>query len=167
MKRAEAEALQAECRRLLDQDAANMDVWEGLGRAEYELGQFEQARAALARAVELDPTRLKSWNGLGRAEYMLKHDARAMQAFDRALALQPDNVLAGSIWELKGLILSRQGRQHEALSAFETALSLDPSQRSYWTYRVGALIRLRRFRAAWRAWHEEMQAYHEGVWHRP
>lgn len=167
MNQAEAEALRAECRRLLDQDTTNVDAWEGLGRAEYALGQYWQARVAFERATELDPTRVHSWDGLGRTEDALKQYARATQAFDRALALHPDKVLAASIWELKGLTLSHEGKEGEALSAFETALALDPSQRSYWTYRVGALARLRRFRDAWRALREEMRAYREGVWHKP
>jgi tetratricopeptide (TPR) repeat protein len=166
MNSTEAHVLRTQYRRLLDHNAANVDAWEGLGRAEYELGQFEQARAAFENVTQLDPTRLHGWDGLGRAEYVLKHDARAMHAFDRALALQPDNVLSGSIWELRGLMLSRQGRQREALSAFETALALDPSQRNYWVYRVGTLIRLRRFRDAWTALRDAMRAYHKGVWHR-
>jgi tetratricopeptide (TPR) repeat protein len=166
MNRTEADALQAQCRRMLSQDAANVDAWEGLGRAEYALSQYVQARAAFEKATQLDPTRVHSWDGLGRADDALKQYARATQAFEQALALQPDASLAASIWEAKGFMLSRQGKEGEALRAFETALALDPSQRSYWSYRVGALARLRRFRDAWRALREEMQAYHEGVWHR-
>ena len=162
----EAEALRAQCQRLLDRDTTNADAWEGLGRAEYALGHFEQARLAFEHATQRDPTRLHSWDGLGRAEYVLRHDAQAIQAFDRALALQPDDVLAAAIWELKGLTLSRQGKQVEALRAVENALALDPSQRNYWSHRAAALVRVRRFRDAWRALRDAMRAYHEGVWHR-
>ncbi len=76
------------------------------------------------------PNNAKRWSELGSLLVSVFRFQEALMALDRALAIDPT---IGRAWYLRGLALSRLGRQQEALEAYQKATVLNES---------GAWIRL-------------------------
>lgn len=160
MNRADSELLRAQCQRRLDQDATDVDAWEGLGRAEYALGHFEQARAAFEHATRRDPTRQRSWDGLARAEFELGNYAAAIEWFNWAIAVSTVPAEVGVLYTGKGMSWLRLHRPVEADHAFDAAIDVYPNQRLAWQGKGRALLGQRRIGEAFRTYVRSIKLFH-------
>lgn len=160
MDSTEAEALRERCQRMLRADKTNVEAWEGLGRAEYAVGQFEQARNAFEKATQLDPTRLHSWDGLGRAEFELGNYEAAIESFDRAIALSTAPAETGVLHTSKGMSWLRLHRPVEAEQSFDAALEAYPYQSLAWQGKGRALLSQRRVYEALRSYVRSIKLFH-------
>ena len=95
-----------------------------LGWVYYNNRRFDEADAAFVRASRLDPRDADAY--LGRANVQLEKDRPAeAEAFaEAALRFQPGNANA---YNILGIALGIQGRQAEAIRAFQQAVRLDPT----------------------------------------
>ncbi|MDH4110613.1 MAG: tetratricopeptide repeat protein [Gammaproteobacteria bacterium] len=113
-------------RRAVDAAPGDSPRWVNLADTLYFAGRRDEASEAFARAAELAQTRLAvdagdidSLYSLAWARQMLGDGAAAAESIGRALELSPTNPYGHYYL---GLILSRQGRHAEAVSAFRSAL---------------------------------------------
>ncbi len=110
------------------------------GRALLAQGKYEEAFMPLATAAHADPALFDAWYCKGTALGRLKHLNEALAAFDRARLLAineekerikkkeraSDQDHRPSGWYGYGFALMALERYDEALSAFNSAISLDP-----------------------------------------
>jgi tetratricopeptide (TPR) repeat protein len=65
-------------------ERATGDVFAGIGRCEYFLGNFDRAIGAFQKAVELVPTDARSWGGLAVASHFAGQTAKSRNAYRQA-----------------------------------------------------------------------------------
>jgi tetratricopeptide (TPR) repeat protein len=87
----------------------------GLGRACYQLEQFDEAAEAFAKAASLQPGAYEHWRGLGRARRRQKRWDDAIAAYLETLRLKPDH--APATFEL-GSCYEGAGRTEEAVDLY-------------------------------------------------
>ncbi|MGH9395554.1 MAG: tetratricopeptide repeat protein [Terriglobia bacterium] len=95
--------------------------YEVLGKAYRELGQFQQAAAALSRAVQLDPQNYDARYNLGFSLARLGDTPKAVQELQEAKRLKPDPTQAD--YEL-GLLLVKAKNQQAARQEFRAYQAL-------------------------------------------
>lgn len=124
------------------------DAW----RAQFWLGELLAARGEWDAALE-------AWRAAGAAEYLLQQGQAlvregdveaAVRVYERALAVQPD-LTEG--YEYLGRALNRLGFREEALTAFSSAVALEP-ERSPHRYLLQAEIHVAR-----EAWEDAVASY--------
>lgn len=93
------------------------------GRAFFELGRLDEARAAFSRAHELAAERPEPLIGLAQAALAVGQTAAALADIERAIAVAPDDTEA---WFRKGEMLRHSGDDTAALAAFDQALETNP-----------------------------------------
>lgn len=103
-------------------EAAGVRTSLGLSR----LAQGDQARALsdLELAATLDPKSLQATMALVQTEMSMKRPEKALAAINALEKQQPDSP---QVQQLKGAVYMIQGKNAEARTAFEKALSLQPS----------------------------------------
>ncbi len=151
-----AEAV-SEIRRALQLEPNSDDGYVRLGRAHLQMGQHERALAAFRKAVDLNPYYWSNHDQLGRAYYRIGRNEDALREFKRVAELDPTNAAVHnqmgimyarqSLWdnaiaEFKkaiqlhptsaaynslGTAYFYAGRHAEAISMFEKAVEMDPS----------------------------------------
>lgn len=128
----EAEAILAE---LVELEPDSPKLWNERGVAAHLQGELRAAADHYARSLACDPTYVLARNNLGVLQYHLG-DAAAESTF--RLALGGGRGLV-EIWRNLGLLLARQGRRAEAVTAYRRALEIDPGSAAAWTG-VGAVL---------------------------
>lgn len=80
-------------RAIAEADPGNPLVWQDLGFAYFESGDFSEAAAAYQRATEADPQSAIAWSAFGEAQVMASTrdpmPAPALEAFRKAIAADP------------------------------------------------------------------------------
>ena len=96
-----------------------------LGTLLFERNRLAEAEMHYRRAVELQPGYAEAWDNLGLVYARQERWFEAAVSFEKAIALEGGRK-AGTHRNLAGALL-KQGRNHEALKEYETALRLDPT----------------------------------------
>lgn len=98
-----------------------------LGLAYKQMGQYKKATKNLRDAVTLTPRIKDALVELVEVLYRRPTEKNIEEAFDWIDLAEEENIFPAKIAFLKGLILQHQGKNTEAIEAFNTAKSLDPS----------------------------------------
>jgi tetratricopeptide (TPR) repeat protein len=122
--------------RFVEVDPDYAVVWTNLAALYWQVGEREQALAAMKRAVELSPLSWQFAVNLGNYETAMGNDDAAGQAYDEAVRLYPDIILMPGLEHLAG----RQSviRAEKPLSVMaQVVMLLDEEQvehaRTVWT----------------------------------
>jgi protein O-GlcNAc transferase len=110
-------------RQILQADPAHADAHHLLGVFAYQVGEFDQAVAAIGKAVTLNPHVAAYFSNLGAAHEAMGHKQDAGESYLQALRLDPANAEAH---HNVGNLLFIQGRPEEAISHFQSALRSKP-----------------------------------------
>lgn len=131
-----------------------------------EMGKFEDALAAFDQLLAIEPNHPLTWNNRGNTLLALERVEEAIKCYDTALALMPGlaeatgnrrqvlNTLKGSNSSFadsaytKGVLLMREGRFHDALTAFDEAIEVRPGFVDALSNRATSLSELKRFEDA-------------------
>lgn len=104
-------------------------IYNALGIAYLEQGQYGKAIAAFRDAIRLAPHWLYARHNLALAQAEAGDTSGAVAALRQALRMAPDN------WQIRyseGLLLQRMGDVREALKSFRAAIQLGPKQAEPW-----------------------------------
>jgi tetratricopeptide (TPR) repeat protein len=99
-------------------------VWNKIGIAYHQLGDFAAARRNYERAMKVDKNYADAINNDGTVFYALKNYRRAISRYRRAINLSPDSA---SFWSNLGTAYYSRGRFEDMAKAYQKALSLDPN----------------------------------------
>ena len=116
------EALRA-WERLLALEPRHARALDALGQFAFRRGDLQQARALLERLVKADGSDPQQWVNLAVACQGLKDEAGEEKAIQQALSVDPGDLLA---LLLRGNLLERQGRTHDAARAYGAAATVAP-----------------------------------------
>src|SRR5258706_8125595 len=120
------EALRA-WERLLALEPRHARALDALGQFAFRRGDLQQARALLERLVKADGSDPQQWVNLAVACQGLKDEAGEEKAIQQALSVDPGDLLA---LLLRGNLLERQGRTHDAALAYGAAATVAPPDES-------------------------------------
>lgn len=109
--------------RIVEIDPRHARSLGNLGQVAYRSGDMAAARAYFHRQTEVDGSDPRQWVNLALACQALRDEAGEERAIARALSLDPRDLLA---LLLRGALLERQGRTHEAARAFGAAANMSP-----------------------------------------
>ena len=109
--------------RILEIDPRHVRALAALGQRSFRGGDMQAARAAFQRLVEADGSDPQQWINLALACRNLKDEAGEESAIQRALSADPLDLLA---LILRGNLLERQGKTHQAARAFGAAATVSP-----------------------------------------
>jgi aspartyl/asparaginyl beta-hydroxylase (cupin superfamily) len=109
--------------RILQIDSGHPRALTALGQRSFLLGDLQSARAAFQRLVEADGSDPQQWINLALACQSLRDEAGEESAIQRALMVEPTYLPA---LLLRGKLLERQGKTHEAARAYGAAGSVSP-----------------------------------------
>ena len=131
-----------------------------------EMGRFEEALAAFDQLIAVDPNHPITWNNRGNTLVALQRAEDAIKCYDTALSLMPGlaeatgnrrrvlDTLRGSNSRFadaaytKGVLLMRERRFQDAVTAFDEALEVRPGFVDALSNRATALSELRRYEEA-------------------
>jgi aspartate beta-hydroxylase len=109
--------------RILQIDSTHARTLTALGQRAFLQGDLPSARAAFQRLVDADGSDPQQWINLALACQNLRDEAGEESAIQRALTLDPTDLPA---LLLRGKLLERQGKTHEAARAYGAAASVSP-----------------------------------------
>jgi len=109
--------------RILQIDAGHARTLTALGQRAFLQGDLRSARAAFQRLTDADGSDPRQWINLALVCQNLRDEAGEEGAIQRALALDPTDLPA---LLLRGKLLERQGKTHEAARAYGAAASVSP-----------------------------------------
>jgi tetratricopeptide (TPR) repeat protein len=98
-------------------------IWNKIGIAWHNLGEFPLARTSYEHALKVDKTYAEAINNLGTIYYAEKKYRTAINRYKRALALAPEKA---SFWSNLGTAYFQQGKYPLMRDAYVKAISLDP-----------------------------------------
>jgi Flp pilus assembly protein TadD len=98
-------------------------AYQGLGLAQYRLGDKAAAQKALGKAIAADPSLLRSWLALGAIADGNRDFAAADAAYAKALAIDPNSAAALTN---RGYSLLLRGRAGDAEADLLRATMIDP-----------------------------------------
>jgi tetratricopeptide (TPR) repeat protein len=98
-------------------------VWNKIGIAWHNLGEFNLARQSYEHAIKVDKKYAEAINNLGTVFYAEKRYRSAISRYKRALELAPSRA---SFWSNLGTAYYSQGRFPLMMEAYDKAISLDP-----------------------------------------
>jgi tetratricopeptide (TPR) repeat protein/CHAT domain-containing protein len=113
-------------------------------------GKYAAALAFYDWILKFLPRSSSYWFERGRSLVSLaqekafdRHDLfeEALNSYDRAIRLRPKNHL---VWNSRGLLLHKMGRDEEAIDSYDRALNIQPDSVAL-SNRAGSLLRLKRF----------------------
>jgi predicted TPR repeat methyltransferase len=131
-----------------------------------ELGRLEEALASFDQVLSMEPDHPVTWNNRGNTLMALNRVEEAVQCYDTALAVVPGfpeamanrrtalDALKGSNSSFadsaygKGVLLMREGRFYEAITAFDEALEVRPLFVEAMSNRATALLEMKRYEEA-------------------
>lgn len=100
------------------------DVYNNLGIAYQELGQYQEALDSFHRSITLAPDRSETFNNLGSALLRMKNYPEAKEAYEHAIKLNPEFRVA---LDNLGSCLKKMGLLQESITQHLKAHDLDPS----------------------------------------
>ena len=98
-------------------------IWNKIGIAWHNLGEFSLARTNYEHALKVDKTYAEAINNIGTVYYAEKKYRPAINRYKRALALAPQKA---SFWSNLGTAYFAEGKRPLMMEAYEKAISLDP-----------------------------------------
>ena len=131
-----------------------------------EMGRFDEAVAAFDQVLAMEPNDPITWNNRGNALVSLNRTEDAIAAYDTALAILPGfpeatgnrrrvldalrgtNAPFADNVHIKGVLLMREGRFHDAVTAFDEALEVKPNFVDAISSRATALSEMMRYEEA-------------------
>ena len=116
-----------------------VDIHVLLGKAHMASEQYQLADEQFSLALELDPASVEALLGKARIAYKSGDNERVVELLDRAQSLEPDNA---DVWTLKGEKLRAEAQLPDALSAFQKALNIEPTNMYARVGKVWTLIML-------------------------
>ncbi|MDR0610304.1 MAG: tetratricopeptide repeat protein [Planctomycetaceae bacterium] len=107
----------------LDPENANAYAYQGLGWAQFNLGDIEAAKKTWAKCLELDSKNAAALNGLGWAAWRETKKDDAVKHWEKAIAAAPNATAA-----LSGLCLAyeEKGDKENAAKYYKMWLKVDP-----------------------------------------
>jgi Flp pilus assembly protein TadD len=121
------------------QDSANAETWEALGRVRDELGRTEDARIAYARAYWISPDDADITFRLATIETRLAHYGAADSLLDRVEELNP--YLPG-LFVTRAFVAERLGHAGDAAKDYRAHLEMFPNDDKARRRLVTALLRM-------------------------
>jgi tetratricopeptide (TPR) repeat protein len=103
--------------------ASDPVLWNKIGIAHQQQGNFGAARDAYKKAIREQKDFAEAWNNLGTTYYLEKKAKKSLKYYRRAVELRPT---AASFYVNLGSALYERKKYAEAVEAYRTALSLDP-----------------------------------------
>ncbi len=107
----------------LRKDSKNAVLYNKLGLAELQSGDFNAARSHFEKAAKRNSKYADAQNNIGAADYLLKNYSRAARYFKKALALEEGrasfHVNLGAAW-------FAQNKLNRAVAEYTRAVELDP-----------------------------------------
>lgn len=121
-------------------DPASLDAVGNRAVLHQQAGRIDEAIVDFTRTIELAPTDFRGWNGRCWARAMDNRELeQALADCNKAIELQPTD---WNSHNSRGFVLYRLGRHGEAIAAYDTAISGDPSVASSWLVRGLAKLAL-------------------------
>ncbi|MBT9317670.1 tetratricopeptide repeat protein [Leptothoe spongobia] len=105
-------------------DANDALAWNARGNVLSDLGRYEEAVASYDRAIELEPHNAFIWTHRGLALGVLGKHEQALASLKTALDQDRNDAF---IWFAHSNLLYKMGKYAEAQSAYQRAISLEPS----------------------------------------
>ncbi len=99
-------------------------LWNKLGIAFQEEGQYHDAQKAYSGATRTDKNFAEAWNNEGTVYYMEKKYGRAVKYYKHAIEVRGDNA---TFHINLGIAYSRAGKYPAAVQEYRTALSINPN----------------------------------------
>lgn len=116
------------CRAELRLDNRNFNSWFFLTRSLLQSGQYALTRTECSRALAYFPTNAALHEIMGAAAYYQGAYADALEALSFGIANGPDSTFRRTItWYQVGMIYLQQEQYHQAVSAFNEAVRLNPT----------------------------------------
>lgn len=109
---------------ILNQDPNHVRTLGALGHYSFRKGDMQSARVAFQRVVDIDGADPQQWVNLALACQGLKDEQGEEGAIKGALTADPGDLL-GLI--LRGNLLERQGKPHQAAAAYGAAATVSPA----------------------------------------
>jgi tetratricopeptide (TPR) repeat protein len=91
-------------------------IYNNLGRAYFNKGEYAKAKEMYEKALEVDPTMYQAWYNLGNLYLQLAYFDKALSAYERTLAINKYFVPA---YHNIAVVYDRQGKQAEAIDFLE------------------------------------------------
>jgi tetratricopeptide (TPR) repeat protein len=123
-RKAYADAVDYYNRALAKKGRANAALWNKLGIAQQQQGNYREARKAYKEAMRRDKTFAEPWNNLGTTYYLENKPKKSLKYYRQAIKLNP---LSGSFHLNLGTAYCRQKKFDLAIEEYRTALGLDPA----------------------------------------
>lgn len=124
LRQGDATAARARFRQLSGQLPGRVDVWAGLAMASGQLGDFDDACAAIDRALALPPPQPGLWL---LAAHLYQDAGRIHGALERAERVPPDHPAYAKARNQMAILLADLQRLDEAEVAGRQAVAADPS----------------------------------------
>jgi tetratricopeptide (TPR) repeat protein len=114
------------------------DAWLGAGKAQWELGRPEDARAAFENARELDDKLVGPWQELGYLACAQSNWEDALRYLEQAVRLDPVGFAAP--WYSEAIANYNLGRYEPAERSVRTELQLDHGKNPQGMYLLGLVL---------------------------
>ena len=121
---------------------SNARAWSNLGEMCFNLGYYEEAKAACSKAIQLRPDFSDAYNNLGLAYAGLNAVKEALPFYDEAIRLNPDFAEA---YINRGNAYDSLGRSREAIGEYGRAMKLNPDDRLVYVNRAVTYYRLKEY----------------------
>lgn len=103
--------------------------WYYKGLSLFNLKMYDEALVALKQGLEIKPSNSNIWQIIGLSLDNLNRYDEAIEAFDSAIDnAGGDETIIANGWNGKGIALYDQGKNKEALIAFDITLKIDPER---------------------------------------
>lgn len=116
-----------------------------LGNALFDLGSYDQAKAAYEKAIDLDPQNAPAHINRGLCLRRLGKAEDAIQEYNLALAIQPDDA---TLLQNLAIALEGEGKTSQAVEVLARLVEVHPADVSVLARLAQGLFRLGRYREA-------------------
>ena len=134
--------------RVIKMDPEYAKAYEGIGKAYYEKGDYQQAEKYLKNAIKIDPKLWKSHTYLATIYKKQKNYKSAISAFQVALESSPNK---GMIYNNIGYAYYLKGDNHRAVYSYKKALAHKYTNEKVYNNMGMALANLEKYEAALQA----------------
>ncbi len=120
------------------QSASPLDLWRLKARDAYYQKKWQDTIDAYRKTLELEPDWAEAYAAIGEALFSLNRSEESRTTLEKAVSLDAENEISHA---LLGKLYQDSGNQDKAISEFETAHRLMPSDRevTYRLYRIYSL----------------------------
>jgi tetratricopeptide (TPR) repeat protein len=134
--------------RALELDPNYVESYSQIGIVYSRQGKYPEAIALMDKTIALKPDYGYGWTDKGWVlERMEKWDDM-LDAFENALRVGGDNKMQAQAWDGKGSAFFHLGRYDEGLSAYNTAIQLNPVRFETYTHKGKLLVHTGNYRDA-------------------